>query len=129
MKSVKKLFQILVISASLSMTVWAMPPAQMKQILNMTQSSWVSFRDFNGNQLLYFTHLEMYTCGIKELRYSVNNDSLDKVYPLQTCDPKAPMSLTKEKPYLTFDLNTVKEVALQVTFIDDTKSEILKKKP
>ena len=129
MKSLKKRFQTLVISASLSATLWAMPPAQMQQILNMTQNSWVSFRDFNAKQYIYFTHLEMYTCGIKEVHYSINNEKLDKVYELQKCDPKAPMSMTKEKPYITFGLNTVKEIALQVTFNDGTKSEILKKKP
>lgn len=129
MKNIRKLLQILVLSVSLSITVSAMPPAQMKQMLNMTQSSWLSFRDFNAKQLLYFTHLEMYTCGIKEVRYSINNDKLDKIYPLQKCDPKAPMSMTKEKPYLTFELNRVKEVVLEVTFIDGTKSKILRKKP
>ena len=107
----------------------AMPPKQMKQILNMTQNNWVSFRDFNGKQLIYFTHLESYTCGIKEVRYSINSDDLDKVWELQPCDSKNPMAVTKDIIYLTMPLDTAKSIAVQVTFIDGTKSEIVRKNP
>jgi len=107
----------------------AMPPNQMKQILNMTQNNWVSFRDFNGKQLIYFTHLESYTCGIKEVRYSINSDDLGKVWELQPCDIRNPMTITKDIIYLTMPLDTAKSIAVQVTFADGTKSEILRKNP
>ncbi len=106
-----------------------MPPKQMKQILNMTQNNWVSFRDFNGKQLIYFTHLESYTCGIKEVRYSINSDELDKVWELQPCDIKNPMTITKDIIYLTMPLDTAKSIAVQVTFADGTKSDIVHKNP
>ena len=101
----------------------------MKQILNMTQSNCVSFRDFNGKQLIYFTHLESYTCGIKEVRYSINSDELDKVWELQPCDTEKSMAVTKDILYLTMPLGTAKSIAVQVTFADDTKSEIVRKNP
>jgi len=101
----------------------------MKQILNMTQNNWVSFRDFNGKQLIYFTHLESYTCGIKEVRYSINSDDLDKVWELQICDTKNPMAVTKDIIYLTMPLDTAKSIAVQVIFMDGTKSEIVHKNP
>ena len=112
-----------------SSPVNAMPPKQMKQILNMTQNNWVSFRDFNGKQLIYFTHLESYTCGIKEVYYSINSDKLDKVWELQSCNPKNPMAVTKDIIYLTMPLGTAKSIAVQVTFADDTKSDIVRKSP
>ena len=95
----------------------------------MTQNNWVSFRDFNGKQLIYFTHLESYTCDIKEVRYSINSDDLNKVWELQPCDTKNPMAVTKDIIYLTMPLGTAKSIAVQVTFPDGTKSEIVRKNP
>jgi len=106
-----------------------MSPAQMKQILNITKDNWVSFRNYNGKQLLYFTHLESYTCGIKEVHYGLNSDTLDRVWLLQPCDPKNPLSIKKDIVYLTMPLGYAKSVAVQVIFADGTKSELVHKVP
>ena len=106
-----------------------MSPAQMKQILNITKDNWVSFRNYNGKQLLYFTHLESYTCGIKEVRYGLNHDILDRVWLLQPCDPKNPLAIKKDIVYLTMPLGYANSVAVQVTFSDGTKSELVHKEP
>ncbi len=95
----------------------------------MTQNNWVSFRNFNGKQLIYFTHLESYTCGIKEVHYSINSDDPDKIWELQACDTKNPMAITKDIIYLTMLLGTAKSIAVQVIFTDGTKSEIIHKNP
>jgi len=129
MKQITTFIVSILLLAVFSLPASAMPPKQMKQILNMTQNNWVSFRDFNGKQLIYFTHLESYTCGIKEVRYSINTDELDKVWELQPCDSKNPMAVTKDIIYLTMPLDTAKSIAVQVTFIDGTKSEIVRKNP
>ena len=118
-----------VLIAILSLTANAMPPKQIKQVLNMTKNSWVSFRDFNGKQLIYFTHLESYTCGIKQVRYSINTDALDKTWELHTCNPKDPLKITKEIIYMTLPLGTAKSVAVQVTFTDGSESDVVHKIP
>lgn len=82
MKKITTPIVAIVLLAVFSLPASAMQPKQMKQILNMTQNNWVSFRDFNGKQWIYFTHLESYSCGIKEVRYSINSDDLDKVWEL-----------------------------------------------
>ena len=129
MRKITTLMVSVLLLAVFSLPVSAIAPKQMKQILNMTQNNWVSFRDFNGKQLIYFTHLESYTCGIKEVHYSINSDDLDKVWELQPCDPKNPMAVTKDIIYLTVPLGTAKFIAVQVTFADDTRSEIVRKNP
>ena len=129
MKQINTFIVSMLFLAVFSLSASAMPPKQMKQILNMTQNNWVSFRDFNGKQLIYFTHLESYTCGIKEVRYSINSDDLDKVWELQPCVTKNPMSVTKDIIYLTMPLATAKSIAVQVTFADGTKSEVFRKDP
>ena len=129
MKQIFILIAVVLSLAAFSLPLNAMPPKQIKQILNITKNSWVSFRDFNGKQLIYFTHLESYTCGIKDVHYSINSDKLDKVWKLQPCDSKNPMAVTKDIVYLTMPLGTARSIAVQVTFMDGSKSEIVRKNP
>ena len=129
MKQITRFIVSILLSIIFSLSASAMPAKQMKQILNITQSNWVSFRDFNGKQLIYFTHLESYTCGIKEVRYSINSDDLNKVWELQPCNTKNPMAISKDIIYLTMPLGTARSIAVQVTFTDGTKSEIVRKNP
>ncbi len=102
---------------------------QEKKILGMIKDSWVSFRDFNGQQLIYFTMLESYRCGIAEVRFSINSEALDKIWRLQPCDPKKPNAITTDRPYLALPPGTAKSIAVQLTFTDGTKSEIVHKTP
>lgn len=118
-----------IILASLVNTVSAMPPEQIKPVLNMTKDNWVSFRDYNGKQLIYFTHLETYTCGIQQVRYSINSDVLDQTWELQPCDPNNPLEITKEIIYLSLPLGTAKSIAVKLTFTDGSESEIVRKTP
>ena len=129
MRKIMTFIVAMLLLAVYSLSAGDIPPKQMKKILNMTQNNWVSFRDFNGKQLIYFTHLESYTCGIKEVHYSINSDDLDKVWELQLCNPKNPMAVTKDMIYLTMPLGAAKFIAVQVIFTDDMKSEIVHKSP
>jgi len=129
MKQIIRLMVTVLLLFGLTFTANAMPPDQMKKILNMTQNSWVSFRDFNGKQLIYFTHLEAYTCGIKEVHYSLNSNDLDKVWELQACESKGISGVKKELIYLTLPLGTAKSISVQLLFVDGTKSEVIHKNP
>jgi len=129
MRIISALIASTLLLVTLSIPVNAMPPKQVKQILNMTKNNWVAFRDFNGKQLIYFTHLESYTCGIKQVSYSLNSDALDKTWELQPCTQKSPSPITKDIVYLTLPLGTAKSISVQVTFADGTKSEIIHKTP
>lgn len=100
---------------------------QEKRILNMTRSGWAHFREFNGRQLIYFTHLESYRCGIKAVHYSLDGDALDKEWKLQPCDPRNPHSITTNKPYISLPSGRAKSISVQVTFSDGSKSDILRK--
>ena len=129
MKQIHTFMVAVLFLLGLTFSASAMQPKDMKKILNLTQNSWVSFRDFNGKQLIYFTHLEAYRCGIKEVRYSLNNDDLDKVWELDSCESEGISSIKKELIYLTLSLGTAKSIAVQLVFSDGSKSEVLHKKP
>jgi len=129
MKQFKMLMAVLLFFSFFTQSLNAMQPEQLKKILHLTQNSWVSFRDFNGQQLIYFTHLEAYTCGIKEVRYSLNSNTLDKVWTLQPCVSDGISKITKDLIMLHLPLGTAQSIDVQLTFTDGTKSEILHKKP
>jgi hypothetical protein len=102
---------------------------QEKQILEMTKKSWLAFRNYNGRQLIYFTQLEAWKCGIKQVNYSINSDALDQIYQLQPCDPANPNAITTDKPYISLPLGTSQTIAVQLTYEDGTKSEIVRLLP
>ncbi|MHA1164350.1 MAG: hypothetical protein ACTSP0_02060 [Alphaproteobacteria bacterium] len=99
---------------------------QEPKILGLTKGSWAYFREYNGRLLIYFTHLEAYRCGISKVRYSLNSDALDREWKLQPCDPKAPHNITTDKPYLTLPLGTASLIAVQLTFNDGSKSQVVR---
>jgi len=102
---------------------------QEKQILGMTEADWVAFRDFNGQQLLYFTHLEAWRCGIGAVRYSLNSDALDRQWRLQPCDPANPNAVTTERPYIALPPGSVSYALVQLTFSDGTLSNVVRFTP
>lgn len=107
----------------------AQSSGQEKSILEMTRSNWVSIRDWQGNQLIYFTHLEAWRCGIARVRYSVNSDALDREWKLSACDPANPNAIGTDKPYVTLPGGSVTSVSVQVTYADGTASDIVRAAP
>jgi hypothetical protein len=99
---------------------------QEPKILDMTRGSWAYFRDYNGRQLIYFTHLEAYKCGIAAVSYSLNSDALDKSWKLQPCDLKKPHNVTTDKPYISLPLGTAKSITVHLTFNDGAKSKVVR---
>ncbi len=60
-----------------------------RKILDMTATSWLSFREFNG-LLVYYTHLMSYRCAIREVRVGIDTSVPDKVLKMPPCDPRDP---------------------------------------
>jgi hypothetical protein len=88
-----------------------------KNILYTTRNSWLSYRDYNDKLLVYFTHLSTYAKSFKEIRFSIDNKSLDRIH---TIDPQNPYS----NIYMSIPYET-KFIAVQLEFKDSTKSELI----
>lgn len=99
---------------------------QEKTIVPLVKASWISFRNYNGRQLIYFTMLQTYRCGLREIRYSLNSEALDRRFALPPCDPQRPNSIDAEKypPYISLPLGAVRSAAIQVIFSDGEASDI-----
>lgn len=96
--------------------------AQGKSMLNSTIGSWLSFREYDGRLLLYFTGLMSYRPVLQEVRYSLDNDSLDQTFRFKPTDK---MFEPGEDIYIAVPKGT-KFAAVQATYKDGTKSAVQK---
>jgi hypothetical protein len=94
-----------------------------RKILDMTATSWLAFREFNG-LLVYYTHLMSYRCAIREVRIGIDNAVPDKVLKMPPCnmnDPSAipggAMLYQKLPPATQF-------MSVELTYRDGSVSEI-----
>ena len=94
-----------------------------RKILDMTATSWLSFREFNG-LLVYYTHLMSYRCAIREVRVGIDSAVPDKVLKMPLCDPRDPSVIPRDsQPYLKLAPST-QFVSVELTYRDGSVSEI-----
>jgi Caspase domain len=93
-----------------------------RKILDMTPTSWLSFREFNG-LLVYYTHLMSYRCAIREVRIGIDSAVPDKVLKMPPCDPRDPSAIPYDaQPYLKL-APTTQFVSVELTYRDGSVSE------
>jgi len=92
------------------------------------EGGWISFREYDGKQYVYFSQLISMRCGLKEIRYSINSKALDQRFDMIDCIPANPFALTPDAPpeaiLITLAPGTAKTVAVQVVFSDDSESVV-----
>jgi hypothetical protein len=94
-----------------------------RKILDMTATSWLSFREFNG-LLVYYTHLMSYRCAIREVRIGIDTAVPDRVLNMPPCDMKDPSVIPYDaKPYLKLSPSS-QFVSVELTYRDGSVSEI-----
>jgi len=94
-----------------------------RKILDMTATSWLSFREFNG-LLVYYTQLMSYRCAIREARVGIDTAVPDKVLKMPPCDPRDPSVIPGDAvPYLKLPPAT-KSVSVELTYRDGSVSGV-----
>jgi hypothetical protein len=94
-----------------------------RKILDMTATSWLSFREFNG-LLVYYSHLMSYRCAIREVRIGIDTAVPDRVLQMPPCNPRDPSAIPYEaKPYLKLSPSN-QFVSVELTYRDGSVSEI-----
>jgi len=98
--------------------------AEVKPMLTMIKGMWVAVREYEGNDLLYFTMLESYRCGLDGVKYGVNSEVADQVWEQETCyiDEATPNAIKSEDglPYIVLPLGSVENVIVEITYDDGT---------
>ena len=95
---------------------------EVRPILERTRGEWVSLRDFNGQDLLYFTQLDSWRCGLSEVRVSVNGGPLES-REMEPChlDADTPNEMRGDVlPYQTYGSGEVQNIAVMVVYDDGT---------
>ena len=98
---------------------------EVRPILGMTKSNWVGVREFNDQDLVYFTHLMAWRCGLWDIRYGINGAPADTVMPMEPCNtemaqPNVMMDIENFQPYVTYSLGEVESIYIEVVFDDGT---------
>lgn len=92
-----------------------------RPILEATKGNWIGVRRWDGQDLIYFTHLESWKCGLKAIRYGVNSETATKRYAFKPCadDEAAPSPIAADRlPYVAFPLDSVETVTITLTYDD-----------
>jgi hypothetical protein len=100
--------------------------AEVKPILAATKSSWIAIREYDGNDLVYFTQIESWRCGLSEVRFSVNSTAAAKVWEMEPCyegeaQPNALKLPDGHVPYIVLPLGMVTSVSVVVVFDDGSE--------
>ena len=96
--------------------------AQGKSMLNATIGSWLTFREYDGRLLLYFTGLLSYRPILQEIRYSLDNDSLDQTFKFKPTDK---MFEPGDDIFISIPKGT-QFATVQATFKDGSKTALQK---
>ncbi|MEM9332593.1 MAG: caspase family protein [Pseudomonadota bacterium] len=97
-----------------------------KDILDRFKTGWVSYRLWDGKQLIYFTHLISYRCAIETVMYGVDKDEPDTEFEIGECDPSNPHAIPSSGPGSVVFSNIPKDtsfVSVKLSYADGTQSE------
>ena len=101
--------------------------AEVKPILEMIKPQWAAIREFNGQDLLYFTTLLSYRCGIQEIRFSANGGPT-QFWNAEPCyrGENQPNAINAEKylPYAVAPLKSLETITIELVFDDGTTDSV-----
>lgn len=100
--------------------------AEVEPILEMTRAHWIAIGTQTAQDLLYFTHLLSWRCGIAEIRYGVNGAEAATVLAMEPCHRESNQpNAIRELPYVVYPLNSIETVRVELVFEDGARMEEL----
>jgi len=95
---------------------------EIKQIMTLTKANWIAVREWDGRDLIYFTQLESWRCGMHAIYYGVNGAPPTTLYEMEPChiDTGAPNAMTTEGhlPFVKMPLQSVQQVDIRILYDD-----------
>ena len=94
--------------------------AEVKPILTATKGNWVAVREYEGRDLVYFSHLLAWRCGLVGFRYGLNGGAMVD-YPMPPCliDTAVPNALTGDHlPFIYQGLKSVETLEVELIYDD-----------
>ena len=92
--------------------------AEIGVILQSTKDSWAAVREYDGQDLVYFSHILAWRCGLIAAKFSINDGPLEDL-EMPDCHMKfkQPNALIDNEALMTFrryDLGSVESVRVDV---------------
>ena len=100
---------------------------QIKPILTATKPSWIAVREYGGSDILYFTQLLSWRCGLSRLSYSLNDENTLNDWDIGSCDEELPnpnVFAEDQKIYATYPLGSIQSVTVHITYDDETTDQM-----
>lgn len=98
---------------------------EIKPILGATRPQWVAVREYDGQDLLYFTNLLAWRCGLWEVRYGLNGAAPDIVLPIEPCheetaQPNALVDPVAYPIWIEAPLGSIDSIEIEIDYDDGT---------
>ncbi|SFM43306.1 hypothetical protein [Shimia aestuarii] len=97
-----------------------MTATEVRPILQATKGNWIAVREYGGQDLVYFTHLISWRCGLYDVHYSINGGPV-REFPLPDCPPDIaqPNAIPQDAEiYLSFGAGAVQSVRVDLLYDD-----------
>ncbi|WP_232281516.1 hypothetical protein [Sagittula stellata] len=96
---------------------------EIKPIMGATRANWVAVREWDGQDLIYVTHIWSWRCGLAAMKLGVNGAAPED-WPLPPCheDTAQPNAMLESDglPYRAFPLKSVETVTVELIYDDLT---------
>ncbi len=92
---------------------------ELRPILELTRASWLAIGTQTGQDLLYFTQLLAWRCGLESIRYGINGAAPETAFPMEPChtDTAQPNAI-RELPFVGYGLGSIESVTVEITYED-----------
>lgn len=97
-----------------------------RRILEMTSTSWVLLRDYEGSTLLYFTQLLTYRGALAKIAYGINTDTPDKEFPFPAWNQTGLADIDGSFPIYQTVPNNTQFVTVQLTYKNGDQSSVVR---
>jgi hypothetical protein len=98
--------------------------AEVRPILDATRASWIAVREYDGRDLIYFTHLFAWRCGLSAVHYGLNGAEPETAVKLEACheDSATPGEIREtELIDISEAPGSVKSVTVKITYDDGSE--------
>ncbi len=99
---------------------------EVRPILEATKGGWIGVREFNGQDLVYFTHLVSWRCGLYEVLYTINGGEKE-AFPIPECPPDIANAMAIPEGtdvYISRALGSVDSVTVHLLYDDLGTDEV-----
>lgn len=101
--------------------------AEVRPILEIQKTGWAALRDWQGKDLVYFTAVLAWRCGLSAIHYGINDDPVETPHAMEPCyeGTSAPNALLENDTfpiYAEFPAGSVTSVTVTVTYDDGETS-------